>query len=89
MLYSRRFGPWFISPIVAGLDDKNRPFISSYDLIGAPSDSDDFVVSGSCSDQLFGICESLHHSGMVIRHCFSYFYTILIMFRNHILINDL
>ncbi|CCF75465.1 20S proteasome subunit beta 3 [Babesia microti strain RI] len=64
MLYSRRFGPWFISPIVAGLDDKNRPFISSYDLIGAPSDSDDFVVSGSCSDQLFGICESLHHSGM-------------------------
>ena len=35
MLYSRRFGPWFVEPVVAGLDDKtNKPFICAMDLLG-------------------------------------------------------
>lgn len=31
-----RFGPYFVEPLVAGLNDDNTPFISGMDLIGAP-----------------------------------------------------
>ncbi|QQP41573.1 Proteasome subunit beta type [Caligus rogercresseyi] len=36
LLYERRFGPFFVNPIVAGYDYvENKPFISGMDLIGA------------------------------------------------------
>jgi len=60
MLYEKRFGPYFCEPIVAGLDSKNKPFLSGMDLIGATVIADDFVVSGSCAENLFGMCESLY-----------------------------
>ncbi|AFZ81291.1 proteasome subunit beta type 3, putative [Theileria equi strain WA] len=59
MLYSRRFSPWFVEAVVAGLDAQNKPFISCFDLIGAPCNPDDFVVAGTCAEQLYGICEAL------------------------------
>ncbi|KAG0225688.1 nucleophile aminohydrolase [Mortierella sp. GBAus27b] len=58
-LYERRFGPWFVEPVIAGLDKENRPFICSHDLIGCINFAKDFVVSGTTSNQLFGMCESL------------------------------
>lgn len=60
MLYESRFGPWFVEPVIAGLDGKdNKPFLCATDLIGAPCYTDNFVVSGTCSESLYGMCESL------------------------------
>lgn len=60
LLYERRFGPYFIEPIIAGLDPKtSEPFISVMDLIGQPCVSKDFAVAGSSSEQLYGMCEAL------------------------------
>nr|UCK81599.1 proteasome subunit beta type-3 [Arenicola marina] len=60
LLYERRFGPYFVEPVIAGLDAKtSEPFVASLDLIGCPMVTDDFVVSGTCTEQLYGMCESL------------------------------
>jgi len=64
MLYEKRFGPYFCEPVVAGLDDKGKPFLSGMDLIGAPLYADDFVVSGTCTGNLYGMCESLYRPKM-------------------------
>ncbi|CAJ0919146.1 unnamed protein product [Ranitomeya imitator] len=60
LLYERRFGPYYVEPVIAGLDPKTfEPFICSLDLIGCPMVTEDFVVSGTCSEQMYGMCESL------------------------------
>lgn len=59
LLYQKRFGPYFIEPVVAGLDDENKPFIYSTDVIGAPSLAQDFAIAGTCTEELFGMAESL------------------------------
>lgn len=40
-LYEKRFGPYFVSPIVAGLQD-GTPILATYDSIGCKSDLDNF-----------------------------------------------
>ena len=61
-----RFGPYFVEPVIAGLDPKTfEPYIASMDLIGCPMITDDFVVSGTCSEQMYGMCESLWEPNMV------------------------
>jgi len=64
MLYEKRFGPWFTEPVVAGLDKDHNPFLCGFDFIGCLSTAEDFVVSGTTSDQLFGVCESFWRPGM-------------------------
>lgn len=68
MLYESRFGPWFVEPIVCGLEDKDgkkdQPFLSAMDLIGAPVTTDDFVVAGTCTEQLYGVCEAMYKPNM-------------------------
>ena len=64
MLYEKRFGPWFCEPVVAGLTADNKPFLSGMDLIGAPIFTDDFVVSGTCTSNLHGMCESMYRPNM-------------------------
>jgi 20S proteasome subunit beta 3 len=64
LLYEKRFGPYFIEPIVAGLDEQNKPFLSGSDLIGATVKADDFVVSGTCTGNLYGMCETLYKPDM-------------------------
>ena len=55
MLYERRFGPFFVEPIVAGLDPKTgEPYICSMDLIGCKTLPNDFVVGGTADEQLLG-----------------------------------
>lgn len=64
-LYERRFGPWFVGPIVAGLNSKTgKPFICGFDSIGCIDFAKDFVVSGTASDQLFGMCETLYEPNL-------------------------
>eukprot|EP00467_Chlorarachnion_reptans_P010281 CAMPEP_0114534964 /NCGR_PEP_ID=MMETSP0109-20121206/28140_1 /TAXON_ID=29199 /ORGANISM="Chlorarachnion reptans, Strain CCCM449" /LENGTH=247 /DNA_ID=CAMNT_0001718451 /DNA_START=90 /DNA_END=833 /DNA_ORIENTATION=+ len=58
ILYEKRFGPYFAEPVIAGLDEKEGPFISVMDLIGAPCFAKDFVVSGTTSEELYGVCEA-------------------------------
>lgn len=50
---------------MAGLKEDNKPFISAFDLIGAPVMTDDFVVGGTCTNNLYGMCESLYRPNMV------------------------
>lgn len=68
VLYEKRFGPWFVEPIVCGLEDrdgkKNVPFISAYDLIGAAVYTDDFLVGGTASEELYGVCEAMYRPNM-------------------------
>lgn len=60
MLYENRFGPFFVEPIVAGLDAVTQePYICNMDLIGCINVPEDFVVGGTASAQLYGMCESL------------------------------
>ncbi|ODV96384.1 hypothetical protein PACTADRAFT_41344 [Pachysolen tannophilus NRRL Y-2460] len=64
-LYERRFGPYFVSPIVAGINSKtDKPFICGFDLIGCIDYAKDFIVAGTSSDQLFGMCESLYEPNL-------------------------
>jgi 20S proteasome subunit beta 3 len=61
LLYERRFGPYFVEPVIAGLDNiTGEPFVASLDLIGCPMMTGDFVVSGTCNEQMYGMCESLY-----------------------------
>lgn len=61
-----RFGPYFIEPVIAGLDPKtSEPFICSLDLIGCPMVTEDFVVTGTCTEQMYGMAESLWEPDMV------------------------
>merc|ERR1712072_698715 len=60
MLYERRFGPWFVEPVIVGLEgEDNKPYLASTDLLGSPVHSDDFTVSGTCTEYMYGSCESL------------------------------
>jgi 20S proteasome subunit beta 3 len=71
LLYEKRFGPFFTEPIIAGLDEEtNEPFISNMDLIGAMVFTDDFVVAGTPSENLYGMCESLYKPGLEPKELF-------------------
>jgi len=64
-LYERRFGPYFVEPIVAGLMPETfEPYLAVYDLIGCKEEVTDFAVSGTCADQLYGMCEVLWEKDM-------------------------
>lgn len=55
MLYERRFGPFFVNPVVAGLTPGTlEPFICSMDLIGCTTEPEDFAVAGTSEEGLFG-----------------------------------
>eukprot|EP00158_Paraphelidium_tribonemae_P001585 Partr_v1_DN24567_c0_g1_i3_m19726 putative The proteasome is a multicatalytic proteinase complex which is characterized by its ability to cleave peptides with Arg, Phe, Tyr, Leu, and Glu adjacent to the leaving group at neutral or slightly basic pH. The proteasome has an ATP-dependent proteolytic activity (By similarity) len=59
-LYEKRFGPYYAEPCIAGLDSvSGQPFICSMDLIGCINFAKDFVVCGTASPNLYGMCESL------------------------------
>merc|ERR1719427_2581777 len=60
MLYEKRFGPYFVEPVIARLDQKTKePFVCTFDLIGCASRPPDFAVGGTCEENLFGMCETL------------------------------
>ncbi|XP_032610450.1 proteasome subunit beta type-3-like [Hylobates moloch] len=71
LLYEKHFGPYYTEPVIAGLDLKTfKPFNCSLDLIGCPMVTDDFVVSGSYAEQMYGMCESLWEPNMDPEHLF-------------------
>lgn len=72
-LYEKRFGNFFVEPVVAGLKDDGTPWIASTDVIGCASAlatigaahppginfAKDFVLAGTASEKLYGMAESL------------------------------
>jgi len=65
LLYERRFGPYFVEPIIAGLHPVTmEPYVANLDLIGCPMVANDFAVSGTCGEQMYGMCESLWQPNM-------------------------
>lgn len=63
-LYEKRFGPYFTAPVIAGLEKNGDPFICSMDYIGCINFAKDFVVAGTASTQLYGMCESFWEPDM-------------------------
>ncbi|OTF71084.1 hypothetical protein BLA29_013547, partial [Euroglyphus maynei] len=46
MLYERRFGPYFVEPVIAGIDMKTgQPYIANFDILGCKEEPEDFVAS--------------------------------------------
>ncbi|GAM19772.1 hypothetical protein SAMD00019534_029470, partial [Acytostelium subglobosum LB1] len=64
MLYEKRFGPYFTEPVICGLDENNKPFISGMDLIGALVSTDDFLLVGTMTPAMYGLCETLYRKDM-------------------------
>jgi 20S proteasome subunit beta 3 len=65
LLYKHRFGPYYVSPVIAGLNPgDNTPLVRESDHIGAFSKENNFVVGGTADDSLYGICESLWRPGL-------------------------
>ena len=62
-LYEHRFGPFFVSPIVIGLE-KGTPLICNYDSIGTQTDTEDFSVAGTGGDMFYSLCEAYYRSDM-------------------------
>ena len=65
MNQSIRFGPYYVEPVIAGLEKDGTPFIASTDLIGCINFAKDFVVSGTASNMMYGMCESLWEPDLV------------------------
>jgi len=59
MLYEKRFGPYFVEPVIAGIEPNGEPFISAMDSLGAPLLAKDSVVAGTCAEAMYGMSESL------------------------------
>lgn len=60
-----RFGPYFIEPVIAGINSKDEPFIAASDVVGCLNFAKDFVVSGTAADKLFGMAEGLWEPDLV------------------------
>ena len=62
-LYERRFGPYFIKPVIAGLQrlpsGEFAPYVAGTDVIGCINFAKDFIVAGTASEKLFGVAEGL------------------------------
>lgn len=64
LLYEKRFGPYFASPVIAGLESDGKPYISGMDSIGALEVAEDFICAGTMSEALLGMCESMWRPDM-------------------------
>ena len=69
LLYERRFGPFFVEPIVAGIDPATKePYICNMDLIGNKTDPEDFVVGGTSDDQLYGMLVQFDFHTSIVKY---------------------
>jgi len=65
LLYERRFGSYFIEPIVAGLNPQTfTPYIAGADNIGCIVEPEDFVMAGTAAHLSVGTCEALWEKNM-------------------------
>ncbi|CAM9365774.1 unnamed protein product [Discosporangium mesarthrocarpum] len=64
LLYARRTSPFFVEPIIAGLDANGRPYLCGQDILGAEVRVDDFVVAGTSAQSLYGTCEAFYRPNL-------------------------
>jgi len=68
MLYEKRFGPYFVEPVIAGLEEDEKgnfkPYINAMDLIGAGCEPEDFVCAGTSTEELMGTCEAMYKKNL-------------------------
>jgi len=64
MLYERRFGPWFMEPVVTGFTEEGKPFLYTSDLIGAGTSDDRFACAGTCVESMLGMAEAVWKPNM-------------------------
>jgi 20S proteasome subunit beta 3 len=57
------FGPYFIEPVIAGIEN-GKPYICAMDLIGAPMLASDVALAGTATEALYGMSESLYRPDM-------------------------
>ena len=61
-------GPYFVSPVVAGLDKisdtEYTPVVATYDSIGCKDMGGDFQVAGTGSELLYGVAETFFKPDM-------------------------
>ncbi|KAK8808177.1 proteasome subunit beta [Blastocystis sp. subtype 4] len=62
--YKHRFGPYFVEPVIAGLNKKGEPFVDAMDTIGAGLYKPKFAVSATCAESLLGTCEAFYKDDM-------------------------
>ncbi len=67
-LFDYRFGPYFCSPVIAGLEQDGTPYLCGMDTIGAIETAHDFMVAGTAPDSLYGMCESMWKPDLVSWH---------------------
>ncbi|XP_060874506.1 uncharacterized protein LOC132948166 isoform X3 [Metopolophium dirhodum] len=59
------FSPFFVEPMIVALDEVTlEPYMCDMDLIDCVNESDNFVVGGTSSSQLYGLCEAFWEPDM-------------------------
>ena len=58
ILYQRKRAPYYVEPLVVGMDG-SKPYLCSFDMIGAKSLSESFVCAGAATKSLYGTAEAL------------------------------
>lgn len=64
-IFACRFGPYFASPVIAGLEQDGKAYLCGMDSIGAIETAHDFMVAGTAPDSLYGMCESMWRPDLV------------------------
>jgi 20S proteasome subunit beta 3 len=59
LLYKARFSPFFLEPIVAGLDNEGKPYICSSDCIGAVDKEKPWAAVGTAASEFTGMAETV------------------------------
>jgi 20S proteasome subunit beta 3 len=63
-LYSKRFGGYYVRPLVAGLDEKGEPYLLTTDGIGAGEPLKDFAAQGNALEEMIGGSEAMWRPDM-------------------------
>lgn len=63
-LYEHRFGPYYVTPLVVGLEDSGEAILYNYDAIGTQSFTANFSGVGTAQDNFGTLCESYWREGL-------------------------
>lgn len=71
ILYTKRFSPYYIEPLIVGFDRQNNPHIYKMDCIGCVSAPPFFTATGTGADNLMGIAEIIYEEQMEEENLFT------------------
>lgn len=63
-LYEHRFGPYYVTPLVVGLEDDGEAIVYNYDAIGTQSFTANFSGVGTAEGNFDALCESYWREGL-------------------------